>query len=126
MMRLFARSMTSEATSALSNAFAVLAHLLQRLSGGFMNRAVSVVVAPLVLALAYTAQAQEKGGLDQTGPYQPVIGWFKPGQDRWDRPMGAVTVDRPDRIFVTTAPPRFTRPNGPMLTADGKLMEERS
>ncbi len=77
-------------------------------------------------ATAAPVTAQEKGGLDQTGAYEPVVGWFKPGIDRWDRPMASVTVDRPDRIFMTTAPVRFTRPNAPMLTADGKLMEEKS
>lgn len=77
-------------------------------------------------ALAAPLGAQEKGGLDQTGPYEPVVGWFKPGIDKWDRPVASVKVDRPDRIFITMAPVRFTRPNGPVLTADGKLMDEKS
>ena len=72
------------------------------------------------------ATAQEKGGLDQTGPYEPVVGWFKPGIDRWEQPPASVFVDKPDRIFVTIAPGRFIRPNAPMLTADGKVMEEKS
>ena len=59
-------------------------------------------------------------------PTRTLAGWFKPGIDRWDRPMASVAVDGPDRIFMTTAPVRFTRPNAPMLTADGKVMEERS
>lgn len=77
-------------------------------------------------AAAMPATAQEKGGLDQTGPYAPVVGWFKPGIDKWDRPVASVKVDRPDRIFVTTAPARLTRPNGVMLSADGKVLEEKS
>lgn len=88
------------------------------------------VLAGLAVAAALcmtdAATAQEKGGLDQTGPYEPVLEWFKPGIDRWDRPMGGIAVDGPDRIFVTTAPMRFVRPNSLMLTADGKMMEERS
>jgi len=91
-----------------------------------MKRAFLVGLAVAGLCAAGTAVAQEKGGLDQTGPYEPVVGWFKPGIDGWDRPMAALTMDGPNRIIVTTAPPRLTRPNAPMLTADGKVMEEKS
>jgi hypothetical protein len=77
-------------------------------------------------AAAVTVGAQEKGGLDQTGPYEPVVGWFKPGIDRLDQPVTSVLVDRPDRIFITTSDQRRTQPNAPMLTADGKVMAEKS
>ncbi len=91
-----------------------------------MKRWFVLGLAAVSLCAVNAAMAEEKGGLDQTGPYEPVVGWFKPGIDRWDRPTASVKVDKPDRIFVTTAPVRFTRPNAPMLTADGKLMEEKS
>lgn len=84
------------------------------------------LAAALLCAGGIAVVAQEKGGLDQTGPYVPVVGWFKPGIDGWDRPMASVAIDRPDRIIMTTAPMRFTRPNAPMLTADGRVMEEKS
>jgi len=70
--------------------------------------------------------AQEKGGLDQTGAYTPVVGWFKPGIDRWDQPVASVTIDRPDRIIITASDQSRTRVNAPMLTSDGKVMEETS
>jgi sugar lactone lactonase YvrE len=75
---------------------------------------------------AVPAMAQEKGGLDQTGPYEPVVGWFKPGIDRWDQPVASVTIDNPNRIFITNSDQTRTRPNAPMLSADGKVMTERS
>ncbi|MGE0284601.1 MAG: peptidyl-alpha-hydroxyglycine alpha-amidating lyase family protein [Rhodospirillaceae bacterium] len=90
------------------------------------RRKFAAAVLAIACAAAAPVSAQEKGGLDQTGPYEPVVGWFKPGIDRWDRAMASVKVDRPDRIFITTAPARFTRPNAPMLTADGKVMDEKS
>ncbi|MCC6913833.1 MAG: 6-bladed beta-propeller [Rhodospirillaceae bacterium] len=80
-----------------------------------------------VAALCATAAlAQEKGGLDQTGPYDPVVGWFKPGIDKWDQPVASLTVDNPNRIFITNSDQTRTRPNAPMLSADGKVMQERS
>lgn len=68
----------------------------------------------------------EKGGMDQTGPYEVVEGWFKPGIDRWDQPPTAVLVDSSDRIFVAFAGQQMTQPGSLMYTADGKVMQERS
>lgn len=79
-----------------------------------------------VLITATPALAQEKGGLDQSGPYQPVAGWFKPGIDRWDQPVIAVTVDNPNRILVGAADQGSTQPNSPMLAADGTMLPEKS
>lgn len=70
--------------------------------------------------------AQEKGGLDQTGPYTPVVGWFKPGIERWDQPPTSITVDTDDRFIVTVSDQKRTQPNAPMLSADGKVLPERS
>ncbi len=67
-----------------------------------------------------------KGGLDQTGPYEVVEGWFKPGIDGWDQPVIAVTVDNANRIFIGNANQMATQPNSPMLSADGVVLEERS
>jgi peptidylamidoglycolate lyase len=72
------------------------------------------------------AQGAGKGGLDQTGPYSVVAGWFKPGVDRWDQPVAAVAVDNPNRIFIANSDQVRTQPNAPMLSADGKVLEERS
>lgn len=45
-----------------------------------------------------------KGGDDRTGPYEPVVGWWKPAPDHegpwtWGEVSG-VAVDTPDRIVV--------------------------
>ena len=76
-------------------------------------------------AQASTVAAQ-KGGLDQTGPYDMVDGWFKTGIDRWDQPPTAVTVENPDRIFVTVSDQLRTQPDSLMYSADGRVLEERS
>ena len=70
--------------------------------------------------------AAQKGGLDQTGPYDVVEGWFKTGIDRWDQPPTAVTVENPDRIFVTVSDQLRTQPDSLMYSADGRVLEERS
>lgn len=80
----------------------------------------------VALVLALPAAAQEKGGLDQTGAYEPVEGWFKPGIERWDQPVTGVAVDTPNRILLTVSDQRRTQPNAPMLSADGKVLKERS
>jgi len=43
---------------------------------------------------------QQKGGLDETGPYEPVENWFKPGFERWAQPVLGVAADTPDRILI--------------------------
>ena len=47
-----------------------------------------------------------KGGQDETGPYDVVVGWQKPAKnhdDRWSWGVAAsVVADTPDRIFVLT------------------------
>ncbi len=100
-----------------------------RRNGVFLK---SIVLAGVAATMVLPALAQdkpismEKGGMDQTGPYEPVAGWFKPGIDRWDQPVITVAIDNPDRIFIGQADQNATQPNAPMLTADGKVMDERS
>ena len=53
----------------------------------------------LVFAAALGLVAQ-KGGLDETGPYQPVENWFKPGFERWAQPVLGVAADTPNRILL--------------------------
>ncbi len=98
----------------------------------------SVVVAGLMAAVlsACTQQAAEpvqappapvqKGGLDQTGPYDVVEGWFKTGIDRWDQPPTAVAIDNPDRIFVTVSDQLRTQPDSLMYSAAGQVLDETS
>lgn len=78
------------------------------------------------LAFSMSALAQDKGGLDETGPYQAVAGWFKPGIERWDQPVIAVAVDNPNRIFIGNADQVYTQANAPMLAADGTVLAEKS
>ncbi len=68
----------------------------------------------------------EKGGLDQTGPYDVVEGWFKSGIDRWDQPITAVVVDNPNRIFLAVSDQLRTQPDSLMFSADGTVLEELS
>lgn len=70
--------------------------------------------------------AAEKGGLDQTGPYEPVIGWFKPGVDGWAQPPTSILVDKKNRIIVTTSDQRRAAQVSPILTADGEVLSEKS
>ncbi len=82
--------------------------------------------APVAPAPGLKPLSMDKGGMDQTGPYDVVDGWFKPGIDGWDYPPTAVLVDNPDRIFVAFAGQHMTQPHSLMHTADGKVMEDRS
>jgi sugar lactone lactonase YvrE len=79
-----------------------------------------------VLATATPALAQQKGGLDDTGPYNAVAGWFKPPFDGWDQPVIAVAVDNPNRIFIGQADQRNTQANAPIIDANGVVRAERS
>ncbi|MCC6915270.1 MAG: 6-bladed beta-propeller [Rhodospirillaceae bacterium] len=85
----------------------------------------TLAVATL-LALGLPAAAAEKGGLDQTGPYEAVAGWFKPGVDRWAQPPTSILIDTPNRIIVTTADQKRAAPISPILTAAGKVLPEKS
>lgn len=65
-----------------------------------MNRARSFALAAAFAASVALVGGQQKGGLDETGPYEPVENWFKPGFDRWAQPVLGVVADTPDRILV--------------------------
>jgi peptidylamidoglycolate lyase len=69
---------------------------------------------------------QEKGGLDESGPYEAVAGWFKPGVDRWDLPVVAVVIDNPNRILIGSGDQSIGVLDSPMYRADGTLLPERS
>ena len=87
-----------------------------------------------LLAVSLSACSQEEQaqvpakarGLDQTGPYDVVAGWFKHGIDRWDQPVIAVAIDNADRIFIGNADQNATQPFAPMLSPIGVVLEERS
>ena len=68
----------------------------------------------------------KKGGLDQTGPYEVVEGWFKPGIEGWDQPVITVAVDNADRIFIGNTNEMASRLGSLVLSADGSVLEERS
>ena len=72
------------------------------------------------------ALAQEKGGLDLTGPYDVVVGWFKPGIEGWNQRVVAVNAEDPNRVFIGAVDRNDTREGHPMLTADGAVMKERT
>jgi len=74
-----------------------------------MTRAASAmltaVVAPIV-ALSVTVAAeqphQQKGGIDETGPYDVVVNWFKPLHEGKIQCVSGVAAESPDRIYLTT------------------------
>lgn len=63
------------------------------------------VLVTVVVALASVGLAQEKGGNDETGPYEVVVGWPQPlhgtapGSWSWGRTAG-IWPESPDRVFV--------------------------
>ncbi len=76
----------------------------------------------VVLALSMPAAAQDKGGLDETGPYDVVAGWFKPGIEGFDQRAVAVNAEDPNRVFVGFVDRNDTRAGHPLLSADGKVV----
>lgn len=89
-------------------------------------RAKTLCAALAVLCAAGgQALAQEKGGLDETGPYKVVEGWFKPGVARWNQPVVTVTVDNPNRIIIGSADEHATHPGTMILGPDGAVLKER-
>jgi hypothetical protein len=59
-----------------------------------------VCLAALTLGTSAYADEVTKGGMDETGPYDVVVGWFKPGIDRWDQRVVSVVADNPNRIVI--------------------------
>lgn len=83
-------------------------------------------MAAFCVAAAAPAIAQEKGGLDLTGPYDVVVGWFKPGIDGWNQRVVSVNAEDPNRVFIGAVDRNDTREGHPMLTSDGKVMKEKT
>ena len=75
---------------------------------------------------AAPAAAQEKGGLDLTGPYDVVVDWFKPGIDGWNQRVVSVNAEDPNRVFIGAVDRNDTREGHPMLSADGKVMKAKT
>jgi len=81
----------------------------------------------LTCALLLTAApvyAQDKTA--DESPYDAVVGWFKPGVDRWDQRVVAVVADNPNRIIIGANDRTLTLAGYPLLTADGKVMAEKT
>ena len=91
-----------------------------KIQAGLFAAALLMTAAPAIAADA------QKGGEDETGAYDVVPGWFKPGIDRWDQPVIAVAVDRDDRIFIGNSDQKNTQPKSLMYAADGTVLPERS
>lgn len=91
----------------------------------FKNGLRGLSLAALMVA-STPAFAQEKGGLEETGPYQVVTGWFKPGIQGWDQRVVAVNAEDPNRVFVGSVDRNDTRAGHPLLAADGTVMKEKT
>ena len=86
----------------------------------------ALCVAALSLCMSARAEEVTKGGMDETGPYDVVVGWFKPGIDRWDQRVVSVAADTPNRILIGANDRSLTLAGYPLLTADGKVMQEKT
>ena len=68
-----------------------------------MRRDASILALAIAVAVAGQMAAQDKGGEDETGPYDVVENWLKPlpGHDGWTfGPIAGVFAETPDRIYV--------------------------
>src|SRR5215475_1504640 len=71
----------------------------------------AVLFAGALTVTVAAVQMQQKGGTDDTGPYQPVADWLKPVRAGYLERGEAVFVESPNRIIYTTdlefpVPPR--------------------
>jgi peptidylamidoglycolate lyase len=88
--------------------------------------ATRVVLALFALTSTPTlAQATDRGGMDETGPYQVVENWFKPGVDRWNQVITSVAVDTSNRVIVASGDEHMARPGSLILSADGVPLNQR-
>jgi DNA-binding beta-propeller fold protein YncE len=72
-----------------------------------MNRSAGriLLIIPIVVLWAAAAglqAGQQKGGIDATGPYDPVPNWFKPLHDGRIQCVSGVAAESPDRIYLVT------------------------
>jgi len=65
------------------------------------NRLGRVVFALLVIATA--TSAQERGGEDETGPYQIVENWLQPVHPGWYHHATGVYAESPNRILISAS-----------------------
>ena len=84
-----------------------------------LSKFVSWMAIATCIAASAPTIAAERGGLDETGPYNVVENWFKPGFPRWNQLITAVAIDNPNRILVASADEHFARPGSPVLGPDG-------
>lgn len=75
-----------------------------------------LIVSALAVALTVPVVAQEKGGVDVTGPYDIVPNWLKPVEE--GRIIHPVTVfaETPDRVFIGLTGTSPTPPTSVHLT----------
>src|SRR5882724_940675 len=60
------------------------------------------VLLGVLTATAAGAYAQEKGGSDEFGPYEPVLNWAKPVRAGYLERGASVFAESPDRIYFTS------------------------
>lgn len=92
----------------------------------FMKKIFAGVSLAALLVAAVPALAQEKGGLDLTGPYDVVVGWFKPGIEVWDQRVVSVNAEDPNRVFIGAVDRNDTREGHPLLAANGALLKGKT
>jgi DNA-binding beta-propeller fold protein YncE len=88
------------------------------MKGTLKNFAAFAVIAAC-LGAAMPSLAAERGGMDETGPYQVVENWFKPGFPRWHQLVTSIAIDTPDRILISSADEHAARPGSLLLNPDG-------
>src|SRR4051812_17165431 len=60
------------------------------------------LLTPIAAILLVTAaSSQEKGGVDLTGPYEPVANWMKPIEEGYTTYVISVFAESADRIYAT-------------------------
>ena len=90
-----------------------------------MTKVFRAAFAALTLCVLTSAQAADQGGMDETGPYQVVENWFKPGVDRWNQVITSVAVDTPNRIIVGSGDEHMAQPGSLILNAEGVPLNQR-
>lgn len=86
----------------------------------------TLIVIALLPAAGRLVNAAQKGGMDETGAYDVVPGWFKPGIERWDQRVVAVVADTPDRILIGSNDRSLTLAGYPLLSADGRVLPQKT
>src|SRR5687768_8394612 len=67
-----------------------------------ISKPAGIAALAALLAISMVAAAQQKGGEDETGPYNLVTGWPMPvcGDGYQIGSVGGVFAETPDRVFV--------------------------